>query len=148
MQQLSGMIPTVILEINGVPHRPTAKMLLIYQSKDDLIVCLTQEVVRETTYQTKTLAFDGENFVFPVTPTSVNEKTDTDWKAWEFIQQKPRFLLSNEVEAFCYFTLCMSDVFCAGQARTDFAKVKMSPFWVEVMEEMRTLHPVASVMFQ
>ena len=142
------MTQIFISTINGVPYRPTASMILSYHSREDLIVCVTQEVVRDTTHQTKTIAFDGKDFVFPVTPASVNEKTVEEWKVWNEIRQKPRFPLNNEVEAFCYFTLCMSDVFCAGQARSDFSKALQSPFWIEVMEEMRNFHAVASVMYQ
>ena len=59
------MTQIFISTINGVPYRPTASMILSYHSREDLIVCVTQEVVRDTTHQTKTIAFDGKDFVFP-----------------------------------------------------------------------------------
>ncbi len=116
-----GMIVKTILK---VPKRPTAKIHIVYDVADDITRC----VVEERTDKTDAFKYDGKEFVFP-NPHLIS------------------IAMSSIPEAICLSVLQRSDVFCMGQARTDFPKaMKKRAFWEELEQDIKNLHVAASVM--
>jgi hypothetical protein len=75
------------------------------------------------------------------------KKTTDVWYRWDHQhdpKKPPRF--SSEVEALCWMVLVASDVGCPGQARADLMRAQKSKFWTKLLDEMKDLQAVASVM--
>ncbi len=117
----NGMI---VKTIEKVPKRPTAKIHLVYDVADDITRC----VVEERTDKIDAFKYDGIGFEFPNTNLST-------------------IAIGSVAEAICLSVLQRSDVFCMGQARSDFPKaMKKKAFWEELEQDIKNLHIAASVM--
>jgi hypothetical protein len=122
----------------GIPTRPTAEMLLVYDERIDSVICR----VREGDQENNTLKWDGQRLqIMTMKYEPKAQQALPVWRDWNVMQHT-----KNETETACWMLLLMSDVFCPNQARADFAQAIQSTFWQELLLEMSLLQAVASIM--
>lgn len=122
----------------NIPERPTARVELAYAPDTKCVICTVYE--REDA--NSIARFDGKSFAFGSSQYDPKTKTRQEsWTSWSNIPH-----VKNELEALCLTVLRASDVFCPGQARSDFPKAVRSPFWAQLAKDMRQLQLVAAVM--
>ena len=123
-----------------IPTRPTAKVELHYYLDTQTVTLMVVESNQMGT-SANVIRFSNvlEYSVTKFDPES--RSTKCEWRAWHSTKR-----FSSEVEALCWMVLCSTDVGCPAQARSDMPEAIKSPLWNEILEEMKRLGPVASVM--
>jgi len=131
----------LLAKFNKVPTRPTAHIELFFEEDTNAVVVKVIEKGRQpmtnfaARYDGDKLELGGSNY---------DAKTQESIPVWYPWNDRARF--QSEKEALCWMVLLMSDVSCPGQARVDMPKALASSLWTKLWDEMRNLHPVASVM--
>jgi len=136
----------LLARFNKVPTRPTVHVLLQFDPHYNAVVV---RVMEEGSQKMETVAarYDGDKLELRVPKYNATTKQSEDaWRAWDFqYDSKPPRFQSPE-EALCWMTLVCSDVGCPNQARSDMPQAMRSTLWSKLWDEMKSLHPVASVM--
>jgi hypothetical protein len=129
-----------------VPTRPTAEIELKFDEREDAVICIVHESKIDMVNRVLRVRGGDLEICHVKYDQATKQSTDT-WYAWNH-QYDPgkssRF--SSEEEAMCWMVLLVSDVGCPGQARADFPQTWPSPLWAHLVQEMKNLHTVASVM--
>jgi len=125
----------MLTTLAGIPTRPTAQVSVFFDPYEQNIFC----EIHEGTNKSLAIIYDGQDFSYPLG----NGDTDRNYKLGDFSQLKG---VKDDEEALCLVTLQRSDVFCPRQARSDFPKAMKSPFWNNLLNELKSLHSVASIM--
>lgn len=132
-----------------IPMRPTAFIDLSYMEDSKLVTCTVHE--RKVNPHSSVTVARYKGSILEICYQHIKRidkftnRTQDVWESWS-MNRNSRWL-QNEEEMLCWKVLLASDVFCAGQAKADFAEAIKYPFWNEILEEMKRLQVVSSVMF-
>ena len=139
------MIDAILGVFSQIPSRPTAFVELGYAEKTNAIICVVHERQDPAhPMENKVARFRGDYVELCHSKYDSATRSSTDvWYEWN--HNPSRF--SSEEEALCWMILLYSDVGCPFQARTDMKQTIGSSLWKDLLDEMKKLQPVASVMF-
>lgn len=141
------MIDAILSVHLYVPTRPTAFIELGYVFPTNSVNCVVYENSPTPKITTNVARFNdvGLEFNSPRYETSTQKYIDS-WKPWQSLIL-PVAKFKTEKEFLCYRVLLASDVFCASQAHSDFRRAIQFDIWDILLEEMRELFTISSVMF-